>query len=60
MVQLTLPKNSKVTAKGNVYAATGAGDAGKRRRFKVYRYNPDVGENPRLDSYEIDMTGVSM
>ncbi len=60
MVQLTLPKNSKVTGKGKVYAANGAGDPARLRRFKVYRYDPETPENPRVDAYEIEMTGVSM
>ncbi|MCK9609460.1 MAG: succinate dehydrogenase iron-sulfur subunit [Methylomonas sp.] len=25
------------------------------RNFEVYRWNPDAGENPRIDTYEIDM-----
>ena len=25
------------------------------RTFKVYRYDPDGGENPRVDSFELDM-----
>ncbi len=25
------------------------------RNFKVYRWNPDDGENPRIDTYEIDL-----
>jgi succinate dehydrogenase / fumarate reductase iron-sulfur subunit len=25
------------------------------RRFRVYRYDPDSGENPRIDTYEVDM-----
>lgn len=52
MAQFTLPKNSKVQ-KGDVYAAPqGAKNA---KTFKVYRWDPDSGENPRLDSYEIDL-----
>lgn len=52
MAQFTLPKNSKVQ-KGDIYAAPqGAKNA---KTFKVYRWDPDSGENPRLDSYEIDL-----
>ena len=52
MVELTLPKNSKVT-KGKTYKA----DLGVKRvkQFHVYRYDPDSGDNPRLDTYEIDL-----
>ena len=52
MAQLTLPKNSRVAAGKNWPAPAGAG---KTRRFKVYRWSPDEGGNPRLDSYDVDM-----
>lgn len=58
MVQLTLPRNSQVTGKGRAHSAPPG--AGKTRVFKVYRYDPATGENPRVDSYEIDMAGVTM
>jgi succinate dehydrogenase / fumarate reductase, iron-sulfur subunit len=52
MAKFTLPKNSKVGV-GRTHKAP----AGARRvkQFKVYRYDPDSGENPRLDAYEIDL-----
>jgi succinate dehydrogenase / fumarate reductase iron-sulfur subunit len=25
------------------------------RRFRVYRYDPDAGDNPRLDTFEVDL-----
>ena len=53
MAQFTLPANAVVRKKGNRYAA--APDAGEVRTFQVYRYEPDEGENPRLDSYEVDL-----
>ena len=52
MAQFALPKNSKVKT-GKKYEAPK--DAKKKRTFNVYRWNPDDKENPRLDSYEIDM-----
>jgi succinate dehydrogenase / fumarate reductase iron-sulfur subunit len=52
MVQFTLPKNSKVTEGKHYPAPEGAKNT---RTFKVYRWNPDDGQNPRIDSYEIDM-----
>ena len=59
MVQLTLPKNSQVNkAAGKTYKSD-AKD-GALRTFRVYRYNPDDGENPRVDTYEVDVSGVSM
>lgn len=58
MVELTLPKNSRITGKGKVHKAAEKG--GHIRTVKVYRYDPASGENPRIDSYEVDVTGVSM
>ena len=52
MAEFTLPKNSKVQ-KGNKYTAkAGAKDA---RTFRVYRWNPDDQQNPRIDEYEVDL-----
>lgn len=51
MVEFSLPRNSKVT-KGKTFKAEGAK---KVKNFAIYRYDPDKQENPRLDSYEIDM-----
>ena len=50
MAEFTLPKNSKVQ-KGKTHAATSNGTA---RKFKVYRYDPDSGENPRYDTFDVD------
>ncbi|MFA5963781.1 MAG: succinate dehydrogenase iron-sulfur subunit [Sphingomonas sp.] len=52
MVQLTLPKNSKI-AKGKHYSASRA--AKNTRRVRVYRYDPDDSRNPRIDSYDVDL-----
>ena len=52
MAEFTLPANSKVKI-GNTYK--GPDDAGDVRAFKVYRYDPDSNETPRLDTYEIDL-----
>src|SRR5688572_32961303 len=52
MVELTLPKNSKVRQGKRHKAPAGA----KRvREFKIYRYDPETGENPRWDTYELDL-----
>jgi succinate dehydrogenase / fumarate reductase iron-sulfur subunit len=51
MVQLTLPKNSKVHRGKTWNAPSGKGDW---REIRVYRWNPDDGMNPRLDTYYID------
>ena len=52
MVEFTLPKNS-VLKKGQTFKAST--DAKNIRRFEIYRWNPDTGENPRIDTFEIDM-----
>lgn len=52
MAQFRLPKNSKI-AKGKVYDHAGNGK--NKKTFKVYRWDPDSGENPRTDSYIIDL-----
>ncbi|MFA5119574.1 succinate dehydrogenase iron-sulfur subunit [Zavarzinia sp.] len=52
MVEFALPKNSKVGTGKTVKAKTGA----KRvKAFKVYRYDPDKGQNPSLDTFEVDL-----
>ncbi|MBH68280.1 MAG: succinate dehydrogenase iron-sulfur subunit, partial [Rhodospirillaceae bacterium] len=52
MAEFSLPKNSQIKA-GNVHNAPD--NAERTRLFKVYRYNPDNNENPRLDTYELDL-----
>src|SRR5690554_5183114 len=51
MAEFALPKNSKIQ-EGRHFAAQGAQQP---RTFKVYRWNPDDGLNPRVDTYEVDM-----
>jgi len=58
MVELTLPKNSKISKAGKVWPAKAG--SGAMRVFKVYRYDPDTPDNPRVDTYKVEMTGVSM
>ncbi|HYM32342.1 MAG TPA: 2Fe-2S iron-sulfur cluster-binding protein, partial [Candidatus Cybelea sp.] len=52
MVEFTLPRNSKVGT-GKTWSAPAG--AKKPRRFHVYRWNPDDKQNPRVDTYEVDM-----
>ena len=52
MAEFRLPPNSRIT-KGKVFKAPEG--ARNVRSFVVYRYDPDSGENPRLDTYEVDM-----
>jgi succinate dehydrogenase / fumarate reductase iron-sulfur subunit len=51
MAEFTLPANSKV-----VEGKTHKAPAGTKRvaTFRVYRWDPDTGANPRLDTFEID------
>lgn len=55
MVEFNLPKNSVVKAGKKWPAPEGAA---RVRTFRVYRWSPDDDENPRVDSYEIDLDGV--
>jgi succinate dehydrogenase / fumarate reductase iron-sulfur subunit len=55
MAEFTLPKNSVVRKDGRVFKAPAG--AVRVRVFKIYRYDPDANENPRLDSYEVEMDG---
>ena len=52
MAEFFLPKNSKITKNGAVHKADGAANV---KSFKVYRYDPDSGKNPRYDTFEIDL-----
>ena len=52
MVEIALPKNARVEPGATHAARPGA----KRvRNFKVYRFDPDSGRNPRLDTFAIDL-----
>jgi succinate dehydrogenase / fumarate reductase iron-sulfur subunit len=52
MVEFFLPKNSEVQTGQSHGAPAGTKNI---RRFQVYRYDPDKGDNPRLDTYDVDM-----
>jgi succinate dehydrogenase / fumarate reductase iron-sulfur subunit len=52
VAEFTLPKNSKILPGRKFPAAAGT----KRvRAFKVYRWNPEDGRNPSVDTYEVDL-----
>jgi len=53
MAQFRLPANSKIVAGKTYKAPAGAKDV---RTFKIYRFDPESGENPRVDTYEVDMS----
>ena len=52
MAQFTLPENSKIKKGKTIAAANGAKN---KKVFHIYRWDPDTGENPRVDSYEINL-----
>ncbi|MBV8800448.1 MAG: succinate dehydrogenase iron-sulfur subunit [Alphaproteobacteria bacterium] len=58
MVQLTLPKNSR-PRKGKVWPRPRMENGKRMRRmkdFRIYRYDPQSGENPRIDNYGVDLS----
>lgn len=56
MANMRLPKNSRVKP-GKQWPAQ-SGD--KTRSFKVYRWNPDEGGNPQMDTYQVDVGNCPM
>ncbi len=57
MAEFTLPRNSKVQPGKHYPAAAGAK---KPRTFRIYRWSPDDGRNPRVDTYEVDVANCPM
>src|SRR5215207_1331338 len=51
MVEFTLPRNSKVTEGKSWPQPEGAQET---RQYRIYRWNPEDGENPRIDTYHVD------
>lgn len=51
MVELTLPKNSRIKD-GKTWPRPAK--AKRVTEFRVYRWNPEDGENPRIDTYFVD------
>ena len=52
MAEFTLPENSRI-AQGKTHRC--AEDCSNSKTFHVYRYNQESGENPSIDSFELDM-----
>ncbi len=52
MAQFTLPANSVVKPGKTFKAATSSSNM---KKIIVYRYDPDRGDNPRTDTYEVDL-----
>ncbi len=53
MVEFTLPPNSRIGPGKSHKAPAGAKSV---KAFGVYRWDPDSGENPRVDVYEVDLS----
>ena len=52
MAKFRLPKNSRIAKGKTIDVSAGTKNA---KTFKVYRWDPDSGENPRTDLYTIDL-----
>ncbi len=52
MAEFRLPANSTIK-KGKYFKVEGG--AKNIRKFNIYRWNEESGENPRIDIYEVDM-----
>jgi len=52
LAEFRLPANSRIRKGRHFPAADGVANT---RRFVVYRYDPDSGQNPCMDIYEVDM-----
>ena len=52
MVEFALPRNSKITGGKSWPKPAGASET---REFRVYRWNPDDGKNPSIDTYHVDI-----
>jgi len=52
MAEFTLPANSKI-GPGKVFPPPAG--AKRVRDFKIYRWDPDSGQTPRLDTYSLDL-----
>ena len=51
MVEFALPKNSRISG-GKAWPKPAG--ATETREFNIYRWNPDDGKNPSVDTYFID------
>ncbi len=51
MAQFTLPKNSKIT-EGKTWPKPPGSN--RLSEFRIYRWNPDDGANPRIDTFYVD------
>ncbi len=54
MAEFRLPKNSRITKGKDWPVPEGATNV---RAFRIYRWDPDSGDNPRIDTYHLDLDG---
>ncbi len=52
MVQFTLPRNSRIEPGKTWPKPEGAS---RLKEFRIYRYDPESGANPRVDTYFVDL-----
>ena len=52
MAEFSLPTNSKIQQGKKHPRPSGSGNV---KEFQIYRWDPDSGENPRTDSYFVDL-----
>ena len=52
MVELALPKNSQIRPGKTWPKPEGATNL---REYRIYRWSPDDGENPSVDTYFVDL-----
>jgi succinate dehydrogenase / fumarate reductase iron-sulfur subunit len=56
MVELSLPPNSRIDTRAGKHHAAPAG-ARNVRRFRIYRFDPEQAGRPRMDTYDLEMSG---
>src|SRR5277367_3007465 len=56
MAEFTLPANSKIGA-GKTHPLPA--NAKQPRRFNIYRWSPDSGANPTVDTYTVDLAEIA-
>ena len=54
MAEFRLPPNSRIRGGATHRAPAGAQQV---RTFRIYRFDPDSGQNPRVDTFELDVSG---
>jgi succinate dehydrogenase / fumarate reductase, iron-sulfur subunit len=54
MAEFLLPPGSRINNNGTTHAAPAG--AQSVRKFRIYRFDPDASQAPRIDTYELDMS----